>query len=275
MAENKKSFVLYTDYVEVFEQLTDVEAGKLIKHLFRYVNDKNPEMEDRMLRILFEPIKQQLKRDLKEWDVIKTDRSVAGKLGNLKRWDIDLYDKVVNKTLDIKEALLIAKHRKASQSDKSIANIAVTDTVTVNVTDTVNVIPNTQNNFKTGLVVEMAKIFKEFNPSIQIEPEVHYPSCLQIAYRIAKIKGWEKQSVLNGKMNDTLESWKSIVEFAKQDTWLSTRSLIDLNDNKEWDRLVLKMTGAKTPIKKVEKEEFKSPIKKESEVDFEKYKKRN
>lgn len=254
MAENKKSFVLYTDYIEVFEQLTDVEAGELIKHLFRYVNDKDPNTDNRLLKILFEPIKQQLKRDLKKWEGKREKLSEAGKAS--------------------------AERRRLNQQmltnvEKPQPTPTVTDTVTVNVNVNDTVIPNTENQFKTGLVVEMAKIFKEFNPSIQIEPEVHYPSCLQIAYRIAKIKGWEKQSVLNGKMNNTLESWKNIVEFAKQDTWLSTRSLIDLNDNKEWDRLVLKMTGTKTAIKKTEKEEFKSPIKKESEVDFDKYKKRN
>lgn len=40
MADNKKSFVLYTDSKDTFEELSDQEAGKLIKHIFRYVNNE-------------------------------------------------------------------------------------------------------------------------------------------------------------------------------------------------------------------------------------------
>jgi hypothetical protein len=43
MAEGKKSFIAYADWLETFEELTDEEAGKLVKHLFRYVNDQDPE----------------------------------------------------------------------------------------------------------------------------------------------------------------------------------------------------------------------------------------
>ena len=43
MAINKKSFVAYCDWIESFEELSNEEAGKLVKHLFRYVNDLDPE----------------------------------------------------------------------------------------------------------------------------------------------------------------------------------------------------------------------------------------
>jgi hypothetical protein len=43
MAEGKKTFVAYTNWMATFEKLTDEEAGRLIKHLFRYVNDLDPE----------------------------------------------------------------------------------------------------------------------------------------------------------------------------------------------------------------------------------------
>lgn len=128
------------------------------------------------------------------------------------------------------------------------------------------------NNYSTGLVIEMAKIFKKYNPIIEIIPTLHYPPCLQIAYRIAKLKGWQQADVLNGKMPDTLKSWEKIVEFTKTEDYLASRSIIDLNNQKEWDRLLNKMQLAKTPIKK--QEVTGSPIKKESETDFDKYKTR-
>lgn len=150
MAENKKSFILYTDYINSFKELTDEEAGKLIKILFSYVNDEDPVIEDRLLRLIFEPIKQQLKRDLKEWEIIKTKKSDSGRLGNLKRWNSDLYIKVVNYKLTLEQAENEVVNRKTSQCDKSVAsvaNIAVTvnDTVTDNVT--VNVIKKREEDF--------------------------------------------------------------------------------------------------------------------------------
>ncbi len=123
----------------------------------------------------------------------------------------------------------------------------------------------------SGIVFEMTKIFKKYNPAIQIEPEIHFAPCLQMAYRIAKMKGWEEKDVLNGKITEALKSWEKIVEFVKSDEWLSTRSLIDLNSNKEWDRLIMKMTNSKsTPSKK--ENNIGSPIKKESDIDWKKYK---
>ena len=79
MAENKKSFILYADQIHTAEELTDEEAGRLYKHLLRYVNDMNPDPPDRITKIAFEPIKQQLKRDLKKYETIKEKRTLAGK----------------------------------------------------------------------------------------------------------------------------------------------------------------------------------------------------
>lgn len=81
MAEDKKSFVLYADYVEIFEELTNEDAGELVKHLFRYVNDQAPETENPMAKLAFIPIKQQLKRDLKKYEIICQRNSKNGAKG--------------------------------------------------------------------------------------------------------------------------------------------------------------------------------------------------
>ena len=85
MAKDKKGFVLYADQKELFTELTDQEAGQLIKHIFKYVNDENPEPENREVKISFIPIKQQLKRDLKHWESVRAQRSKAGKASANKR----------------------------------------------------------------------------------------------------------------------------------------------------------------------------------------------
>ena len=68
MAENKKSFTAYCDWNTTFNSLPDDKAGQLIKHLFAYVNDENPETDDLLINAVFANIKATLKRDLKKWE---------------------------------------------------------------------------------------------------------------------------------------------------------------------------------------------------------------
>jgi hypothetical protein len=79
MAENKKSFIAYADWKETFDALSDEKAGQLIKHIFAYVNDENPESEDMLINAVFASIKQTLKRDLRKWENQYTQRVAAGK----------------------------------------------------------------------------------------------------------------------------------------------------------------------------------------------------
>ena len=78
MAENKTSFVLYSDQRTLIDLLSNEQAGKLLKHIYAYVNDENPICEDVLINVAFEPIKQQFKRDLKKWERTKESRSKAG-----------------------------------------------------------------------------------------------------------------------------------------------------------------------------------------------------
>lgn len=78
MAENKKGFVLYADTLHTVKHLTNEQAGELFKHILLYVNDEEPVSDNPIVNIAFEPIKQQLKRDLKKWEDIRKKRSEAG-----------------------------------------------------------------------------------------------------------------------------------------------------------------------------------------------------
>ena len=92
MAENKKSFLLYCDLLHTVKKLNDEQAGKLFKHVLEYVNDLNPETEDIITDLCFEPIKQSLKRDLRKYESTCKKRSDAGKKGMAKRWGKDNKD---------------------------------------------------------------------------------------------------------------------------------------------------------------------------------------
>jgi len=135
MATNKKSVLLYCDVIHTVEKLSDVNAGLLFKHYLRYINDLNPEAPNELLDIVFEPIKQQLKRDLKEWEKTKEGYSKGGKASAEKR----------SKLKQVEPSL-----------SKSTVNVTVTDTVTVN--DNVNVSVN-----------QLTQWFKDLPNSMDLE----------------------------------------------------------------------------------------------------------
>jgi len=80
MAQDKKSIIVYADWQEQFDSLTDEEAGKLIKHFFAYVNDQNP-TSDRLTELMFIPLKKALKRDLRKYESYIDKQKSNGKKG--------------------------------------------------------------------------------------------------------------------------------------------------------------------------------------------------
>ena len=117
MAENKKSFILYADLIHTARKLPKAKQAELFMAILGYVNDENPEVKDLVVSVAFEPIKLQLKRDLKRWEKTHERRSEAGKKGMETRW----------------------KSKGSITSDNGVMKpiTKITDTVTVN--DTVNV----------------------------------------------------------------------------------------------------------------------------------------
>lgn len=134
--QNKESFVLYTKYIDTFKELTDEQAGKLIKVILEYVNDMNPEPEG-LIKIAFIPIKQQLKEDLVKWKEEKEKRSLAGKKGMESRYSN------VNKELT-NDNNVSKCYNKTSNVKNELTNLSDNVNVYVNVND--NVLNNNNNN---------------------------------------------------------------------------------------------------------------------------------
>lgn len=81
MAENKKSFLMYCEWKEIFNGLSDKDCVELIRHIFSYVNDETPISNNPIVNAVFIPIKQQLKRDLKKYENIIQRNKINGKKG--------------------------------------------------------------------------------------------------------------------------------------------------------------------------------------------------
>ena len=116
MAQNKKSFIAYSDWKDTFDALEDDKAGLLIKHIFSYVNDENPETNDPIIKAAFPNIKNTLKRDLKKWDKQYKQRVDAGK-----------------------KSAEIRKRNATSVNERSVSStVSVSDSVSVSVSDSVS-----------------------------------------------------------------------------------------------------------------------------------------
>jgi len=204
MAENKKSFIAYADWKNTFDELPNEEAGKLIKHIFAYVNDENPVSESILINAVFANIKTTLKRDLNAWEKTLEIKSDSGKMGNLKRWHKDLYLQVIENKINIDEALVIAQHRKTSHTDNlpshPIAKIAVNVNDSVN--DNVNV--NTNN-------IESRKL--KFANSLKVYLDIYGKDTLNDFYRY-----WSESNKSNTKFKMELErTWDTK---GRLETWI-------------------------------------------------------
>jgi len=179
MAKDKKSFIAYGDWMCIFDHLSDAEAGMLIKHIFGYVNDRNPELKKRFLRIAFEPIKQSLKRDLKKWEENRGKRVEAGKLGGIKSGQ--------SRKSEANEA-------NASKTKQTEANEAVNANVNVNVNANVNNKRERENKFsppaKDDVVELMFEKLDEFSAMGEADKFINFYQSKNWMVGKTKMKDW-------------------------------------------------------------------------------------
>jgi hypothetical protein len=169
MAENKKSFVLYSDTFGLIKQLPDDVAGRLLKHIYAYVNDENPITDELLVNVAFEPIKAQLKRDLVKWEKQTEQRKQAG--------------------------LKSAEVRKQNATTVNDRSISSTDNVSVSVNDNVNEIAKA-TNISIPDWDEFLAYGKEKEPSVKV-------SALKNKYDAWVVNGWK-----NGN-DKPIKNWKS------------------------------------------------------------------
>lgn len=81
MAEGKKTFIFYSDWINMVREMPDEDAGALLKHVLSYVNDEEPTTDNLLVKMAFGHMKPMLKQDLNKWEKIREKRREAGKKG--------------------------------------------------------------------------------------------------------------------------------------------------------------------------------------------------
>lgn len=187
MATDKKSFVLYSDLLATVSKLPDDKAGQLFKHILAYVNDQNPETDDILLQIAFEPIKQQLKRDLIKWEDKREVRAELGRIGGVKSGEA-------------RRSKMKQNEAKASNSKQNEANEAVTvnANVNVNANDTVNVtvidsVPVRKTAFTKPTQEQVLEVIEDF-----VEAEKFFNYYESNGWRVGKnpMKNWKAAAAM-------------------------------------------------------------------------------
>lgn len=93
------------------------------------------------------------------------------------------------------------------------------------------------------LLPRMMAVFMEANPEYPRDDESDLRNCLNISHKIADKYGWMHNTVTNGRMEDVLKSWQTIVDFAKKHDHFSKLSITGLH--KQWQGLVQTMINEK------------------------------
>ena len=138
--EGKKSFVLYANYIDLLdgyyeddqyiEGMTDEEAGKWIKTIFRYVNDLNPEIP-REIKQAFILVRKDLKADLVKYNAkvesIKKAREIKLNTNNTNRNQVDINMKsssnqVENNSVNVNDNVNVNVNVNDNEISKDIIN---------------------------------------------------------------------------------------------------------------------------------------------------------
>ena len=184
MAENKKGFVLYADLIHTINKMPSEKAGDLFKHILSYVNDEEPVTDDILIDLVFEPIKQQLKRDLRKYEDKKVQWSEAGKRSA--------------------EARKLKKEQRTLtdvESRSTDSTVIVKDTVTVKD----KVIDIKEKKPKTVFVPPSKKEFMVFARTKFKTEELYQASRDKL---LLKYDAWSEAKWINGRTEKKIKNWK-------------------------------------------------------------------
>lgn len=125
--KTRKSFLLHFDSLAVLEDLSDEQAGKLFKAIWRYHIGAESDL-DQITKIALAPFKAQFIRDSEKYEKVVKARSEAGKIGG-KAKASKRKQKLANVTF--------AKQKVAKVTDSVSDSVSVSDSKnTKNVTPT-------------------------------------------------------------------------------------------------------------------------------------------
>jgi len=163
--QNKKSFLLHLDSLEVLEEMNGEQVKILMQALLQWQKFKTLPELDFAMKMAVMPFINQFKRDDEKWK----DSSESGRIGNLKKYQPEIYERFLKQEITLEQAEKEAKFKKPSPPiapDKKPSPPTIPDqnlsggdrvaSLSVNVSDSVsvkepNIIIFPSSNIKTPL----------------------------------------------------------------------------------------------------------------------------
>ena len=128
---NKKSFIMYSNYRKFLSMLSDSEIANLMRAIFCFVEDEEIPELDSKTDICFAVITDQIERDREKYQKVCERRANAGRLGGkqkhenrLKREAVKEGEKEVKEEEKTDEKDVLANASKPSKCKQMLANLA-------------------------------------------------------------------------------------------------------------------------------------------------------
>lgn len=117
--DKHKSVILYTEWKKPLQNLSLEQKGRILDALLDFPDGIIPTFDDPVLQIAWSFMEGGLQENARKWEATRKKRSDAGKKGNESRWHSSEVDSTCR------------KNRICDTCDDSIANIAVSGSVSV------------------------------------------------------------------------------------------------------------------------------------------------
>lgn len=131
---NKKSFIMYSNYRRFLSMLSDTEIAELMRAIFCFVEEEEIPELDSKTEICFAVITDQIERDREKYKKVCERRANAGRLGGKQKHENRLKkeeekqekkeEKKEEKQEDSEENISLANVSKSSKCQQMLANLA-------------------------------------------------------------------------------------------------------------------------------------------------------
>ena len=222
MEEDKKSFLMFTEWAPFFESATDEQAGDLIKGIFAYVKGEEPELKPATLPA-YAFIVSQIDKNFEKWEEAKRQKQEAGRLGGLAKASRAKQNLAEPSTA--KQSLAEPSRTKQNLAEPSI-------NVNVNVND--NVSPNGDIKENTKEKATKSRVFVP--PTLEeVEAEIqakgHHVDALEF-FNYYDSQAWKKA---NGQK---VSNWKGcLVTWDRKNRQNETPQTQTQNNVTDWDKI--------------------------------------
>lgn len=123
---SKKSFILFNDQIEVFDSLSDDDAGKLIKSIYKYANTGKTDTLSGLLKIVFIQFKNGIDRNDEKYEKV----CERNKMNIEKRWNNKNTTGISGIPLDTKNTDSNSKSKTDTKTNTKTDTDTDTDTKT-------------------------------------------------------------------------------------------------------------------------------------------------